>query len=163
MSAENMSSENMSAEKRIRELKLDLPAPPAPGGNYLSAKQVGNVLYLAGVVSTDPSGVLTGTVGRDCTIEDAYAAARRCALTQLAVLRRELGSLDRVAAVISVNGYVNCTDGFADSPTVINGFSDLMIEVFGDRGRHVRCAVGVNALPRNARVEVHMAVLLAES
>jgi enamine deaminase RidA (YjgF/YER057c/UK114 family) len=120
------------------------------------------VLYLAGVVSADASGVLTGSVARDCTIEDGYAAARHCALTQLAILRRELGSLDRVAGVIGVNGYVNCADGFADSPAVINGFSDLMIQVFGDRGRHVRAAVGVNALPRNARVEVQMTVLVEE-
>ena len=98
--------------------------------------------------------MITGTAGVDRTIEDGYAAARACALTQLAVLQRELGSLDPVAEVLTVNGYVNAAPGFADSPAVINGASDLLVQVFGEAGRHVRAAVGVSALPRNALVEV---------
>jgi enamine deaminase RidA (YjgF/YER057c/UK114 family) len=148
----------LGAEESIASLGLVLPQLPAPGGNYLSAKRVGEMVYLAGVISTGPDGVITGAVGADRSIEDGYAGARACALTQLAVLRRELGSLDRVAEVISVNGYVNAVAGFADSPAVINGASDLLVAVFGEAGRHVRAAVGVNALPKNALVEIQMAV-----
>jgi enamine deaminase RidA (YjgF/YER057c/UK114 family) len=146
------------AEKRIQELGIELPALPAPGGNYVSAKTAGSVVYLAGVISTNAVGVISGTVGLDRTVEDGYAAARACALTQLAVLRKHLGSLDAVRSVISVNGYVNAVAGFADSSKVINGASDLLIEVWGDAGLHARAAIGVSALPKNALVEVQMAV-----
>jgi enamine deaminase RidA (YjgF/YER057c/UK114 family) len=101
---------------------------------------------------------MTGIVGQDRTIEDAYAAARRCALTQLAVLKQALGSLDRIRQIVSVSGYVNTISGFADSPRVINGASDLLVAVFGESGRHVRAALGVAALPRNAMVELQMTV-----
>jgi len=148
----------MSAEESLRNLGLMLPELPAPGGNYLSAKRVGAVVYLAGVISIANGEVVTGTVGQDRTVQDGYAAARLCALTQLAVLRRELGSLDAVRSVVSVNGYVNAVAGFSNSPQVINGASDLLVAVFGDAGRHVRAAVGVSALPRNALVEVQMSV-----
>lgn len=134
-----------------------------PGGNYLSAKRVGEVIYLAGAISSGPGGVITGTAGAGSSVEQGYAAARACALTQLAVLKRELGSLDRVTEVISVNGYVNAVSGFADSPAVINGASDLLVEVFGEAGRHVRAAVGVSALPRNALVEIQMTVRVKTS
>jgi len=140
-----------------------LPQLPAPGGNYLSAKRVGTIVYLAGVVSANADGVITGTAGLDRSIEDGYAAARACALTQLAVLKRELGSLSRVAEVLTVNGYVNAAPGFADSPAVINGASDLLVQIFGEAGRHVRAAIGVSALPRNALVEVQMTVRVTES
>ncbi len=153
---------NMSAEDRWNETGFMLPQPPVAGGNYLSAKRVGQMLYLAGVVSSGPDGVMTGTVGADRTIEDGYAGARACALMQMAVIRRELGSLDAVESVVSVNGYVNAVAGFADSPKVVNGASDLLVEVFGDAGRHVRAAVGVSGLPRNAVVEVQMTVLVRE-
>jgi len=148
----------MSREEQLAELGLTLPAPPAPGGNYLSAKRVGTMLYLAGVVSTNTSGVMTGTVGLDRSVSDGYSAARACALTHLAVLKRELGDLDAIAEIVSVNGYVNCVAGFEESPAVINGASDLLVQLFGEAGKHVRAAVGVNALPRNAIVEVQMTV-----
>jgi enamine deaminase RidA (YjgF/YER057c/UK114 family) len=148
----------MSAEAKLKELRLELPAPPAPGGNYLPAKVAGNLVFLAGVISTDENGVMTGVVGAEKTIEEGYSAARRCVLTQLAVLRQTLGSLDLVKQIVTVNGYVNTVSGFADSPKVINGASDLLVEIFGESGRHVRAAVGVTALPRNAMVEVQMTV-----
>ena len=150
--------EHMSAEKRLLELGIVLPPPPAPGGNYLSVKPAGNLLYLAGVISTGDNGVLTGTVGADRSVADGYAAARACGLTQLAVLRRELGSLDKIRQIVSVNGYVNAVPGFPDSPAVINGASDLLLEVFGEPGSHVRAAIGVSSLPRNALVELQMIV-----
>lgn len=148
----------MGAEARLQELGIVLPQPPAAGGNYVSAKTLGNIVFLAGVISTDSTGIITGTVGMDRTVEQGYVAARRCALTQLAVLKRHLGTLDAVKSVISVNGYVNAIAGFEDSPRVINGASDLLIEVFGEAGRHVRAALGVSALPRHALVELQMSV-----
>jgi enamine deaminase RidA (YjgF/YER057c/UK114 family) len=120
------------------------------------------MVFLSGVISTGREGVITGTVGADRSIEEGYAGARACALTQLAILKRELGSLDRVTEVISVNGYVNAIACFADSPAVINGASDLLVAVFGEAGRHVRAAVGVNALPKNAVVEIQMTVRVKE-
>jgi enamine deaminase RidA (YjgF/YER057c/UK114 family) len=152
----------MTREDQLAKLGLALPDLPSPGGNYLSAKRVGPILYLAGVISSNSAGVMTGTVGLDRSVADGYSAARSCALTQLAVIKRELGSLEPVVEVISVNGYVNSVSGFEDSPAVINGASDLLVLVFGEAGKHVRAAVGVNALPRNAIVEVQMAVRLEE-
>jgi enamine deaminase RidA (YjgF/YER057c/UK114 family) len=123
---------------------------------------VGEIVYLSGVISTGPDGIITGTAGIDRTIEDGYAAAAACALTQLAVLKRDLGTLNAVTEIVTVNGYVNAVAGFADSPAVINGASDLLVRVFGDAGRHVRAAVGVSALPRNALVELQMTVRISE-
>ncbi|HEX4031256.1 MAG TPA: RidA family protein [Terracidiphilus sp.] len=151
-----------SAEKTLASLGIELPPPPAPGGNYVPAKRVGSMLFLSGAVSTGPDGIVTGMAGVDRTVEEGYRAARACALTQLAVIRRELGSLDRVAEIVSVNGYVNAAAGFADSPEIINGCSDLLVAVFGPAGRHVRAALGVSALPRNALVEVQMTVRINE-
>jgi enamine deaminase RidA (YjgF/YER057c/UK114 family) len=148
----------MTREEVLADLGLALPSPPAPGGNYLSAKRVGALIYLAGVISTNTAGVMTGTVGLDRSVAEGYSAARACALTQLAVLQRELGSLEAVAEIISVNGYVNAVSGLADSPAVINGASDLLVQVFGEAGKHVRAAVGVSALPKNAIVEIQMTV-----
>jgi enamine deaminase RidA (YjgF/YER057c/UK114 family) len=147
-----------SIEERLQALGLKLPPSPAPGGNYVPAKRVGNIVYLSGVISTGPNGVITGIAGADRSVEDGYAAARACALTQLAVLKRELGTLDAVAEVLTLNGYVNAAQGFADAPAIINGASDLLVSVFGEAGRHVRAALGVSAIPRNALVEVQMTV-----
>lgn len=152
-----------SHEQNLQAAGLALPPPPAPGGNYVSAKRVGAIIYLAGVVSTGPGGVITGTAGLNRSIAEGYEAAKACALTHLAVLRRELGSLDQVAEILTVNGYVNAAPGFADSPSIINGASDLLVQIFGEAGRHVRAAVGVSALPRNALVELQMTVRVHES
>ena len=145
-------------EARMRELGIVLPDLPAAGGNYVPAKTVGNVVYLSGVISAREGSVITGTVGVDRTVDEGYAAARMCDLAQLAVLKRHLGSLDAIRSVISVSGYVNAIAGFPDSPKVINGASDLLVQVLGDAGRHVRAAIGVSALPRHALVEVQMTV-----
>jgi enamine deaminase RidA (YjgF/YER057c/UK114 family) len=143
---------------RLAKLGYTLPTPPKAGGNYVPAKTVGTIVYLAGVISLENGAVITGTVGAGRTVEEGYAAARACALTQLAVLKQHLGSLDAVKQIVSVNGYVNAVPGFEDSPQVINGASDLFIEIFGDAGRHVRAALGVAALPKNALVELQMTV-----
>jgi enamine deaminase RidA (YjgF/YER057c/UK114 family) len=148
----------MNAEKALLDAGYRLPTAPTPGGNYVLAKTVGKLVYLAGVVSTNGNGVITGKAGDGCGIEEGYAAARACVLTQLAVLREHLGTLDAMKSVVSVTGYVNAAPGFGDSPKIINGASDLLVEVFGEAGRHVRAAVGVCTLARNALVEVQMIV-----
>ena len=147
-------------ELRLKELGVVLPSLPKPGGNYLAARTVGQMVYLAGVISmrNGDGEVISGTAGADRTVEEGYAAARACALTQLAVLVAHLGSLERIKNLVTVNGYVNAVPGFPDSPKVINGASDLFVEIFGDAGRHVRAAIGVPALPRNALVELQMTV-----
>jgi len=142
----------------LEQLGLSLPAAPAPGGNYCSAKTSGNLVFLAGVVSQTADGIITGSVGVDRSVEEGYDAARSCALLQLAVLEKHLGSLTKVRGVLTVNGYVNSVVGFADSPKVINGASDLLLTVFGEPGRHVRAAIGVSGLPRHALVELQMTV-----
>jgi enamine deaminase RidA (YjgF/YER057c/UK114 family) len=145
-------------EARLKQLGIALPALPQPGGNYLPARTVAPMVYLAGVISIQDGQVITGTVGAGRTIEEGYAAARACAISQLAVLASHLGSLDAVKNIVTVNGYVNAVPGFPDSPKVINGASDLFVEIFGDAGRHARTAIGVPALPRNALVELQMTV-----
>jgi len=150
----------MEAEARLVELGLTLPVLPQPGGNYLPARKVGSLLYLSGVISAVAGSVIQGTVGLDRTVDEGYQAARACALTQLAVIRREIGSLDLVSGIVSVNGYVNSIAGFPDSPKVINGASDLLVAIFGEEGRHVRAAIGVSGLPVNALVELQMLVAL---
>jgi enamine deaminase RidA (YjgF/YER057c/UK114 family) len=145
-------------EERLKTLGIVLPALPQPGGNYLPARTVGQMVYLAGVISIQGGEVIFGTAGAGRTIEEGYTAARACALMQLAVLTAHLGSLDKVKNIVTVNGYVNAVAGFPDSPQVINGASDLFVEIFGDAGRHARTAIGVPALPRNALVELQMTV-----
>lgn len=137
---------------------ITLPPPPSPGGNYVAAKLFGELVYLAGAISTGPNGVITGTAGKDRSVEEGYSAARACALTQISVLKAFLGSLDSVTEILTVNGYVNAVPGFPDSPAVIDGASDILVTIFGEAGRHVRAAVGVSALPRNALVELQMSV-----
>jgi enamine deaminase RidA (YjgF/YER057c/UK114 family) len=148
----------MDPIEALQQLGLTLPSPPAPGGNYTSAKTAGNIVYLSGVISQTTDGIMTGTVGLDRSIDEGYVAARACGLLQLAVLQKHLGSLGKVRGILTVNGYVNSVAGFADSPKVINGASDLFVSVFGEAGRHVRAAIGVSGLPRHALVELQMTV-----
>jgi enamine deaminase RidA (YjgF/YER057c/UK114 family) len=151
-------TEILSAEKKLEALGLTLPPLPKPGGNYVPWKQAGEILYLSGAVSTGPDGIITGLAGADCGVEEGYAAARAAVLNLLTMVRAALGSLDRVAEVLTLNGYVNAVAGFNDAPAVINGASDLLVEIFGEAGRHVRAALGVSALPKNALVEIQMTV-----
>ena len=145
----------MSHEKRLQELNLELPPPPKPAGTYLPTVRVGNLLYVAGHGPLRSNATLvTGRVGDDMNLEAGYQAARQVGLTMLATLKHDLGSLDKISRLIKTLGMVNSTPDFHDHPKVINGFSDLMVEVFGPQGRGARSAVGMAALPGNIAVEV---------
>lgn len=147
----------MSIEDRLNELGITLPAPSGPVANYLPFVVTGKLVVISGQVpmAEDGSMLLTGKVGVEVTPEQANAAARVCGLQIIAHLKAACGGdLDRVRRIVQLGGFVNCVEGFAGQPEVINGASDLMVEVFGDNGKHARAAVGVNALPRNVPVEV---------
>jgi len=147
----------MGPEARIKELKLELPAPPKPVATYIPAVQVGNLLYVSGHGPLKPDGkMLSGRVGADMTLEQGKEAARVVGLAILSTVRNTLGSLDRVVRLIKVLGMVNATSDFKDHPQVVNGFSDLMVEVFGDTGKGARSAVGMGSLPGNIPVEVEV-------
>jgi enamine deaminase RidA (YjgF/YER057c/UK114 family) len=150
----------MRVEQRLAELGLVLPPVAAPAANYVGAVLTGNLLFLAGrgPYRPDGGGLHTGVVGRDVTVEEAYGHARLAGLQLIATMQAELGDLDRVARVVKVLGLVNAVPGFGQQPEVINGCSDLLVEVFGDRGRHARSAVGAGSLPRNITVEVEAVV-----
>jgi len=145
----------MSAEQVLRERGIVLPEPPKPVGNYVPAVLHNGVLYLSGQGPLLENGDFAcGVVGRDFTVEQAYGHARLTGLVLLAVARQALGSLDRIERVLSVFGMVNAIEGFTEQPRVINGCSDLFVEVFGDAGRHARAAVGMGSLPIGISVEV---------
>jgi enamine deaminase RidA (YjgF/YER057c/UK114 family) len=148
----------MTAEARIKELGLSLPQPPKPGGNYVPGVRVGNLLFLSGhgPGRADGAPLARGKVGRDLSLEDGYKAAREVGINLLGTARALLGSLDKVKRVVKVLGMVNSAEGFGDQPKVINGFSDLMVEVFGENGRHARSAVGMAELPSGIPVEIEM-------
>ena len=153
----------MSIEARLAELGIKLPEPPAAAGSYVPTVRTGNLLYCAGTIcSLDGKMTHTGQVGRDQTVQGGYEAARVCALNTLANIRAATGSLEGVKRIVFVSGFVNAADGFADSPAVINGASDLFVQVFGEAGRHARAAVAVAGLPRNSTVEVLAVVELKE-
>jgi enamine deaminase RidA (YjgF/YER057c/UK114 family) len=150
-------------DKKLKELKVELFKPSAPMANYVKVVRVGNLLFLAGHGPTRADGTnITGKVGKELTTEEAYMAARQTAISMLSTLKAEIGDLNKVKRIVKVLGMVNCVDTFTDHPKVINGFSDLMVSVFGEKGLHARSAVGMNSLPSNIAVEVEMIVELAE-
>jgi len=153
----------MTAEEKLSSLNLSLPAPPSPGGNYLPFRRSGCLVILAGVISvSDEAGEWIGQVGDERSIEDGTEAARVCALNALAALRSVTGSLDDVKQILYMGGYVNAIAGYGQSPSVINGASDLFVEIFGDAGKHARAAVSVAGLPRNATVEIQVTAEMKE-
>jgi enamine deaminase RidA (YjgF/YER057c/UK114 family) len=144
-----------SAEQRLRERGIELPKSMAPVANYVPAVRTGNLIFLAGMGPLKPDGTLaSGKVGKDVTVEEAYQHARLTGLQLLAAVRGAMGSLDSVTRVVKVFGMVNAVPEFTDHPKVINGCSDLFVEVFGDRGRHARSAVGMGSLPFGISVEI---------
>jgi len=145
----------MSAEKKLKDLGITLAPVTPPVANYVNAVRTGNLLFLAG---KGPASGIAGIVGKDITVEQAYGHARTTGLNLMAVMRDELGSLDRVKRIVKVLGMVNAVPGFTDQPKVINGCSDLFVEVFGERGKHARSAVGMGSLPNNIPVEIEVIV-----
>jgi enamine deaminase RidA (YjgF/YER057c/UK114 family) len=144
-----------SAEARLRERGIELPRVSAPVANYVPHVRTGNLVFLAGMGPLKPDGTfIAGKVGKDTTVEEAYGHARLTGLSLLAMLRAAVGSLDNVSRAVKVLGMVNCVPEFTEHPKIINGCSDLFVEVFGDRGRHARAAVGMGSLPFNMTVEI---------
>jgi enamine deaminase RidA (YjgF/YER057c/UK114 family) len=145
-------------DARLLELGITLNEPSQPVGNYVNSVRTGNLIYMAGLGPLGPNGYIIGKLGQDLSIEEGYDAARYTAISQLTALKAEIGDLNKVKRIVKVFGMVNSTPTFTQQPAVINGFSDLMVAVFGDRGRHARAAVGMVALPMNICVEVEMIV-----
>jgi len=143
------------SDKRLKELGIQLPAVTPPVANYVNAVRTGNLLFLAG---KGPGGPVAGKLGREFTVEQGYQHARSVGLALLSVMKAELGSLDRVKRVVKVLGMVNGTPEFTDQPKVINGCSDLFVEVLGERGKHARSAVGMGSLPNGIPVEIECIV-----
>ena len=143
-------------EDRLKELKIELPKPAAPAANYVPYTISGRLLFVAGQIPVLNGQIkYVGTVGQDLSIEDGTAAARLCGLNLIAQAKAACGgNLDKVGRVLKLVGFVQCTTGFKDQPKVVNGASDLMVQVFGDLGRHARVAVGTNALPLGVAAEV---------
>jgi enamine deaminase RidA (YjgF/YER057c/UK114 family) len=155
----SVAAQAQSPEEKLKALGIVLPEVLAPIASYVNMVRTGNLLYLSGKGPIQSDGkYVTGKLGKDMTIEQGYEAARLTAIMQIAVLKKELGDLSKVKRIVKVLGMVNCTEDFADQPKVINGYSDLMVAIFGEKGRHARSAVGMYALPFHLSVEVEMIV-----
>ena len=160
---EDVAGVSLDAEAKLKELGITLPQPPKPVANYVNAVRTGNLIFLAGKGPKRADGSeITGKLGREISIQEGYEAARLTAINQLSVLKAELGDLNKVKRIVKVLGMVNSEPSFVEQPKVINGFSDMMVAVFGDRGRHARAAVGMASLPRGQAVEIEMIVEVYE-
>ncbi|QLG45839.1 RidA family protein [Costertonia aggregata] len=150
-------------QAKLQELNISLKNPGTPVANYVHAVRTGNLIFLAGKGPKKDDGKnIVGKLGADLTIEEGYEAARWAGINQLAVLQAELGNLNKVKQIVKVKGVVNAIPEFSDQSKVINGYSDLMVKVFGERGKHARAAVGMGSLPGNMAVEVEMVVEVFE-
>jgi enamine deaminase RidA (YjgF/YER057c/UK114 family) len=156
-------AQKIDFDKKLKELNVELFTPGKPIANYVKAVRTGNLLFLAGHGPTKADGSnITGKVGKDLTIEQGYEAAKQTAIALLSTLKAEIGDLNKVKRIVKVNGWVNCPPDFTDQPKVINGCSDLLVAVFGDKGKHARAALGTNALPMNIAVEIEMVIELED-
>lgn len=152
-------AQTTNVDNRLKELGVTLMEPTKPMANYVKAVRTGNLVYLAGHGPSKADGTyITGKVGKDLTVEQGTEAARQTGIALLSTLKAEIGDLNKVKRIVKVLGMVNCTEGFTEQPKVINGFSDLMVQVFGEKGKHARSAVGMYALPQNIAVEIEMIV-----
>jgi len=159
----NFTAFSQSPEQKLIELGIKLPATPNPVANFVNVVRVGNTLYFSGKGPRKADGTfITGKAGVDLTLEETNQAARLTAINQLAALKEEIGSLNKVKKIVKVFGMINCASDFTQHPFVINGFSDLMVEIFGDKGKHARSAVGMSSLPFNIAVEIEMIVEIEE-
>ncbi|WP_100181890.1 RidA family protein [Candidatus Nitrosotenuis aquarius] len=146
-------------EEKLVQLNITLPTPPKPAGSYIPVVTSGNLAFVSGQIPMHDGKVLfTGKVPSDKSIEEAQSAARLCAINLLAQLKANLGSLDRITKIVRVSGFVNCMPDFAEHPKIINAASDLFYDIFGEKGKHSRIAVGVSSLPLNSTVEIDMTV-----
>ena len=158
-----IAADAVAPEQKLAALGLALKVAPPAVANYVSAVRSGNLVFLAGQIPRGADGkLLTGKAGRDVATAQAADAARLCALQLLSALKAEIGDLSKVKRIVRVGGFVNCTDDFTEQPKVINGCSDLLVAVFGDKGRHARASVGVAALPAGAVVEIEMLVEITD-
>ena len=149
----------MTVAERLQELGLSIPAAGRPVANYVGAVRTGNLVFVSGHGPRKPEGGnITGKLGRELTTEQGYEAARTCMLACLASLQPEIGDLEKVRRIVKLLGMVNCTEDFGEQPQVINGASDLLVSIFGERGRHARSAVGMGSLPGGIAVEIEMIV-----
>jgi len=152
-------AQKIDFDKKLKELGIELTPPSKPIANYVKAVRVGNLLFLSGHGPSKADGSnITGKVGKDLTLEQGYDAAKLTAVGLISTLKAELGDLNKIKRVVKVNGWVNCNSDFTDQPKVINGCSDLMVSLFGEKGRHARAAMGAVALPSNIAVEIEMVV-----
>ncbi len=155
--------EGYDPEQKLKDLGIKLHELSIPKANYVHAVRTGNLIFLAGKGPSNEKGEsITGKLGKDLDIDEGYAASRLVGVRQLSVLKAELGNLNRVKRIVKVKGMVNAIPEFTDHPKVINGYSDLMVEVFGERGKHARAAVGMGSLPSNIAVEIEMVVAVFE-
>ena len=154
-----LEEKHLDIENKLREMGLELPNPPVPAANYIGCVRVGNLLFVGGNIGRiDGQLKYSGKVGGEVTMEQAYEAARSCALNHLAIIKAAIGNLDKVERIVKVLGYVNVAPGFNDMPKVINGESDLLVQLWGEKGQHARAAVGVASLSREAPVETEVIV-----
>jgi len=145
----------MSTEENLKKLNINLPKAPDPVGAYVASKIVGNLVFISGQLPLNSEGkLIKGKVGKELNLEQGQEAAKFCALNLLAQLKKICGSLDKVKGCVKITGYVNSIDSFVDQPKIVNGASDLISQIFGDKGKHTRAAVSVNSLPLGAAVEV---------
>ena len=152
-------AQSIDFDKKLKELGIELPPASKPMGSYVKAVRTGNLLFLAGTGPSRPDGTnITGKVGKDLTVEQGYDAAKATGIAILSTLKNELGDLNKVKRIVKALGMVNCHSDFTEHPKVINGFSDLMVSVFGEKGKHARSAVGMNSLPFNIAVEIEIVV-----
>jgi len=152
----------MSAEKKLKDLGITLPTPPQPIANYVRTVRVGNLLFVSGHGPySDGKIKISGKVGKELTVEEGYQVARNVGVNCLASVKAAVGDLDKVKRVVKLLGMVHCTEDFKDQPKVINGCSDLLVEIFGEIGKHARSAVGMQALPNGIPVEIEMILEIA--
>ena len=150
---------DFNPEAKLDSMKIVLPQPPTPVANFVNTVQAGNLLFLSGNGPLKADGkFITGKLGADLSIEEGYEAARITAINQLGVIKSAIGDLSRVKRIVRVTGMVNASPDFTQHPSVVNGFSDLMVAVFGEKGKHTRAAVGMGSLPFNIAVEIDMIV-----
>ena len=150
---------NYVVEEKIHALEIELDTPEKPVANYVPAVKTGNLVFLSGKIPKDKEGnLITGKLGADLTIAQGYEAARSCAVAQLSTLKAEIGDLNKVVRIVKVNGFVNADPDFTELSKVVNGFSDLLVEVFGERGKHARAAVGMASLPLGIACDIEMIV-----